>query len=192
MGVAKPALGATARYLARDLGPRGIRVNLLSAGPIETAAAGGIGFDELAALAAGAPLGWDQSDPTPVARADLFLLSDWAAAISGEVLHADGGFHALVRPGSASPPGSGRRTRPGPPFRSRRTERLRARGLGADPPQLRQRRAFEVVPSVRTARGGDHRALLGDDSRRGFERGAAAGVQLGLRRQTRAGGDLWT
>ena len=97
MGVAKAALESTARYLARDLGPRGIRVNLLSAGPIETAAAGGIpGFDELAgAWQRGAPLGWDQSDPTPVARAVCFLLSDWAAAISGEVLHADGGFHAL-------------------------------------------------------------------------------------------------
>lgn len=97
MGVAKAALESTSRYLARDLGPRGIRVNLLSAGPIETAAAGGIpGFGELAgAWERGAPLGWDPEDPTPVARAVCFLLSDWAAAISGEVVHADGGFHAL-------------------------------------------------------------------------------------------------
>jgi enoyl ACP reductase len=97
MGVAKAALESTARYLARDLGPRGIRVNLISAGPIETAAAGGIpGFGELAgAWERAAPLGWDPDDPTPVARAVCFLLSDWAAAISGEVLHVDGGFHAI-------------------------------------------------------------------------------------------------
>jgi meromycolic acid enoyl-[acyl-carrier-protein] reductase len=101
MGVAKAALESTSRYLARDLGRRGIRVNLLSAGPIETAAAGGIpGFGELAgAWERGAPLGWDPSDPEPVARAACFLLSDWAAAISGEVLHADGGFHAVGAPG---------------------------------------------------------------------------------------------
>ncbi len=97
MGVAKAALESTSRYLARDLGPRGIRVNLVSAGPIETAAAGGIpGFGELAgAWERGAPLGWDPSDPGPVARAVCFLLSDWSAAVSGEVLHADGGFHAI-------------------------------------------------------------------------------------------------
>jgi enoyl-[acyl-carrier protein] reductase I len=97
MGVAKAALESTARYLARDLGSRGVRVNLVSAGPVETAAGGGIpGFGELAATwADGAPLGWDASDPTPVARAVCFLLSDWAAAVSGEILHVDGGFHAL-------------------------------------------------------------------------------------------------
>jgi enoyl-[acyl-carrier protein] reductase I len=97
MGVAKAALESTARYLARDLGPRGVRVNLVSAGPVETAAAGGIpGFGELAAAwTEGAPLGWDADDPTPVARAVCFLLSDWAGAISGEILHVDGGFHAL-------------------------------------------------------------------------------------------------
>ena len=107
MGVAKAALEATARYLARDLGPRGIRVNLVSAGPIETAAAGGIpGFGELAGLwEQGAPLGWDPSDPTPVARAVCFLLSDWAAAISGEILHADGGFHAVGAAGIAAEAG---------------------------------------------------------------------------------------
>ena len=97
MGVAKAALESTARYLARDLGPRGIRVNLVSAGPVETAAAGGIpGFSGLAsAWAQGAPLGWDCADPTPVAKAVCFLLSDWSEAISGELLHVDGGFHAL-------------------------------------------------------------------------------------------------
>jgi meromycolic acid enoyl-[acyl-carrier-protein] reductase len=107
MGVAKAALESTARYLARDLGPRGIRVNLVSAGPIETAAAGGIpGFGDLAgAWEHGAPLGWDSADPTPVARAACFLLSDWASAISGEIVHVDGGFHAI---GAAVPAGADR------------------------------------------------------------------------------------
>ena len=100
MGVAKAALEATGRYLARDLGPRGVRVNLISAGPIETAAAGGVpGFGQLAGLwQHGAPLGWDISDPTPVARAACFLLSDWANGISGELIHVDGGFHAVGAP----------------------------------------------------------------------------------------------
>src|SRR5207342_143840 len=104
MGVAKAALESTSRYLARDLGPRGVRVNLVSAGPVETAAAGGIpGFTELAAAwKLGAPLGWDATDPTPVARAVCFLLSDWSQAISGEILHVDGGFHAI---GAAMPDG---------------------------------------------------------------------------------------
>ena len=102
MGVAKAALEAVSRYLARDLGPRGIRVNLVSAGPIETLAAGGIpGFDRLAdAWRAQAPLGWDVTDPAPVADAVCFLLSDWARAISGEIVHVDGGFHAM---GAAQP-----------------------------------------------------------------------------------------
>ena len=110
MGVAKAALESATRYLARDLGPRGIRVNLVSAGPVRTAAASGIpGFDVLAgAWATGAPLGWDPADPTPVARAVCFLLSDWSAAITGEILHVDGGFHAIgaVAPADeAAPPG---------------------------------------------------------------------------------------
>ena len=100
MGVAKAALESVSRYLARDLGPRGIRVNLVSAGPIETIAAGGIpGFDELAALwRAGAPLGWDTRDAAPVAAAVCFLLSDLARGITGEILHVDGGFHAMGAP----------------------------------------------------------------------------------------------
>ena len=100
MGVAKAALEAVNRYLARELGPRGIRANLISAGPIASPAAGGIpGFEELAASwPASAPLGWDAHDPTPVARAVCFLLSDWSAAISGELLHADGGAHAIGAP----------------------------------------------------------------------------------------------
>jgi enoyl ACP reductase len=100
MGVAKAALESVSRYLARDLGPRGVRVNLVSAGPIETIAAGGIpGFDELASLwRAGAPLGWDTRDAAPIAAAVCFLLSDHARAITGEILHVDGGFHAIGGP----------------------------------------------------------------------------------------------
>jgi enoyl ACP reductase len=97
MGVAKAALEATSRYLARDLGPRGVRVNLVSAGPLGTLAARGIpGFGDLAtAWEQQAPLGWDTDDPAPVASAILFLLSDMARAITGEILHVDGGFHAM-------------------------------------------------------------------------------------------------
>jgi len=97
MGVSKAALESVARYLARDLGPRGIRVNLASAGPIETLAAGGIpGFDRLAeSWQERAPLGWDSRDPAPVAAAACFLLSDLSRGITGEILHVDGGFHAI-------------------------------------------------------------------------------------------------
>jgi meromycolic acid enoyl-[acyl-carrier-protein] reductase len=97
MGVSKAALEAVARYLARDLGPDGVRVNLVSAGPVETPAAGGIpGFERLAGhWKKQAPLGWDPDDPTPVADAVCFLLSDWARGISGEIVHVDGGFHAM-------------------------------------------------------------------------------------------------
>jgi enoyl ACP reductase len=100
MGVAKAALESVSRYLARDLGPRGIRVNLVAAGPLGTVAARGIpGFERLADLwRAQAPLGWDAEDPVPVARAICFLLSDYAQAISGEILHVDGGFHAIGAP----------------------------------------------------------------------------------------------
>lgn len=105
MGVAKGALESTSRYLARDLGPRGVRVNLVCAGPVETAAAGGIpGFSELtAAWGRAAPLGWDAGDATPVAHAVCFLLSDWARAVSGEILHVNGGFHAIGAPALAGP-----------------------------------------------------------------------------------------
>jgi len=97
MGVAKAGLEAVSRYLARDLGQYGIRVNCVSAGPLRTIAAKGIpGFDRIAeAWAKQAPLGWDTGDPTPVARAVVFLLSDWAAGITGEIVHVDGGFHAM-------------------------------------------------------------------------------------------------
>jgi meromycolic acid enoyl-[acyl-carrier-protein] reductase len=97
MGVAKAALEATSRYLARDLGPKGVRVNLVSAGPLGTLAARGIpGFGDLAtAWERQAPLGWDTDDPGPVASAIVFLLSDMARGITGEILHVDGGFHAM-------------------------------------------------------------------------------------------------
>ena len=100
MGVAKAALESVNRYLARDLGPAGIRANLVSAGPIGTVAAQGIpGFDTLAELwRTQAPLGWDVSDPAPVANAVCWLLSDYAQAISGEIVHVDGGFHAVGAP----------------------------------------------------------------------------------------------
>lgn len=97
MGVAKAALESVSRYLARDLGPRGVRVNLVSAGPVRTIAAASVpGFDDLAEIwASGAPLGWDTRDPGPVADAACFLLSDLSRAISGEILHVDGGLHAM-------------------------------------------------------------------------------------------------
>jgi enoyl ACP reductase len=100
MGVAKAALESVSRYLARDLGPQGIRVNLISAGPLGTVAARGIpGFESLAELwRAQAPLGWDMEDPAPVASAICWLLSDYARAISGEIIHVDGGFHAVGAP----------------------------------------------------------------------------------------------
>jgi enoyl-[acyl-carrier protein] reductase I len=103
MGVAKAALESVSRYLARDLGPRGVRANLVAAGPIRTAAASGVpGFDRLAAAwPAQAPLGWDADDPGPIADAVCFLLSDLARATSGEILHVDGGAHALGAGGLA-------------------------------------------------------------------------------------------
>src|SRR6478672_11063802 len=100
MGVAKAGLEAVSRYLARDLGPRGVRVNLVSAGPIETLAAGGIpGFEDLAAnWQTMAPLGWDVTDPAPVASAVNYLLSPLSRGITGEILHVDGGYHAMGAP----------------------------------------------------------------------------------------------
>ena len=97
MGVAKAGLESCARYLARDLGPRGIRVNLVAAGPLRTMAAKSIpGFAEFEGLWPGrAPLGWDISDPRPAARACVALLSDWFPATTGEIVHADGGVHAV-------------------------------------------------------------------------------------------------
>ena len=101
MGVAKAALESVSRYLARDLGPKGIRVNLVSAGPLGTVAARGIpGFEKLAELwQSQAPLGWDVEDPSTVAGTICFLLSDYARGITGEIVHVDGGFHAVGAPG---------------------------------------------------------------------------------------------
>ena len=104
MGVAKAALESVSRYLARDLGPSGVRVNLVSAGPVDTPAAGGIpGFDDLAGMWGDqAPLGWDTDDPVAVADTVLFLLSDLSRRITGEIVHVDGGFHAMGAPLKAS------------------------------------------------------------------------------------------
>ena len=97
MGVAKAGLESVTRYLARDLGSSGIRVNAVSAGPMKTMAGKGIpGFERIAeAWSRRAPLGWDQTDATPVGNAVAFLLSDFSAGITGEIVHVDGGFHAM-------------------------------------------------------------------------------------------------
>jgi enoyl ACP reductase len=97
MGVAKAALESCGRYLARDLGPSGIRVNLVAAGPLRTMAARSIpGFDEFENVwSTRAPIGWDLSDPEPAARAAVALLSDWFPRTTGEIVHVDGGVHAM-------------------------------------------------------------------------------------------------
>lgn len=98
MGVAKAALESTARYLARDLGRERVRVNLVCAGPLRTVAARGVpGFDRFEDVwSQRAPLGWDLRDPEPVAKACVALLSDWFPATTGEMVHVDGGFHAIA------------------------------------------------------------------------------------------------
>ena len=97
MGVAKAGLESCARYLARDLGGQGIRVNLVAAGPLRTMAAKSIpGFDRFEDMwGKRAPLGWDIGDPEPAARACVALLSDWFPATTGEIVHVDGGVHAI-------------------------------------------------------------------------------------------------
>jgi enoyl-[acyl-carrier protein] reductase I len=97
MGVAKAALESVGRYLARDLGPLGIRANLVSCGPLKTMAAQGIpSFEDLCETwDLRAPLGWDTGDAAVVAGPVCFLLSDLARAVSGEILHVDGGFNAI-------------------------------------------------------------------------------------------------
>ncbi|MCS5686060.1 MAG: enoyl-ACP reductase FabI [Acidimicrobiales bacterium] len=97
MGVAKAALESTSRYLARALGPDGVRVNMVAAGPIRTMAAKSIpGFSEFEdAWGSRAPLGWDVHDGEPVARACVALLSDWFPSTTGEMVHVDGGYHAI-------------------------------------------------------------------------------------------------
>ena len=97
MGVAKAALESASRYCARDLGPKGVRVNLVAAGPIRTTAAksvpGFATFEE--SWDKRAPLGWDVNDPFPAAKACAVLLSDWFPATTAEIIHVDGGFHAM-------------------------------------------------------------------------------------------------
>ena len=97
MGVAKAALESTSRYLARDLGPKGIRSNLISAGPIKTMAAKSIpGFDAFQGVWDDrAPIGWDLEDAEPAARGVVALLSDWFPKTTGEIVHVDGGVHAM-------------------------------------------------------------------------------------------------
>lgn len=109
MGVCKAGLESLNQYLARDLGPLGIRANLVAAGPIHTRAAGGIpNFQALLdAWATTAPLAWDPHDTAPVADAVCFLFSDFSRAITGEVLHVDGGYHAMAAPLRSLPPTSG-------------------------------------------------------------------------------------
>ena len=103
-GVSKAALESVNRYLARDLGPRGVRCNLVAAGPLNTMAAKSIdGFEDLAGIwEQTAPLGWDLDDPTAVADACLFLLSPLSRAVTGAILHADGGVHAVGAAGGAA------------------------------------------------------------------------------------------
>ena len=97
MGVAKAALESTSRYLARELGPKGIRVNLVAAGPVRTMAAKSIpGFSAFEDVwAERAPLGWDINDSRPVAKACVALLSDWFPMTTGVMVRVDGGFHAI-------------------------------------------------------------------------------------------------
>jgi enoyl-[acyl-carrier protein] reductase I len=97
MGVAKAGLESANRYLALHLGPKGIRANLVSAGPLRTMAAKSIpGFEQFEdAWSKRAPIGWDLTDQEPAARACLALLSDWFPATTGEIVHVDGGFHAV-------------------------------------------------------------------------------------------------
>ncbi len=106
MGVAKAALEAVNRYLARDLGQFGVRSNLIAAGPLRTIAAKGIGgFDQIAGMwGEQAPLPWDLADASPVADAALFLLSRMSRGVTGEILHVDGGYHAMGAPSSPPAP----------------------------------------------------------------------------------------
>lgn len=97
MGVAKAALESTSRYLARDLGAENVRVNLVAAGPIRTMAAKSIpGFDEFEKVwNERSPLEWDVTDPVPAAKAAVALLSDWFPKTTAEIIHVDGGLHAM-------------------------------------------------------------------------------------------------
>jgi enoyl-[acyl-carrier protein] reductase I len=97
MGVAKAALESTSRYLARDLGPQGIRCNLVSAGPLKSLAAKAIpGFERFEdEWTKRAPLGWDLNDLEPTAKTVVAVLSDFMPKTTGEIIHVDGGYHAM-------------------------------------------------------------------------------------------------
>jgi len=107
MGVCKAALESVTRYLARDLGRYKIRVNALAAGPLKTMAAKGIpGFERFEnTWGQRAPLGWDSTDRSPVAKMACVLLSDWMPATTGEIVHVDGGYHAMGAEVDTKPPG---------------------------------------------------------------------------------------
>ncbi len=100
MGPAKAALESIGRYIARDLGRKNIRCNTVAAGPLDTVAAKSIpAFNSIKGIwNSQSPLLWDSADAGPVADATVFLLSDRARAITGEVLHVDGGYHAMGAP----------------------------------------------------------------------------------------------
>ncbi|MDS1271051.1 enoyl-ACP reductase FabI [Lipingzhangella sp. LS1_29] len=106
MGIAKAALESCVRYLARDLGHRGIRVNLVAAGPVRTLAASAVPqFEALeSAFVSQAPLGWSPDNPDTVARTCVALLSSWLPATTGSVIYADGGAHMVGTAGSLSSP----------------------------------------------------------------------------------------
>ena len=106
MGVCKAALESVTRYLARDLGRQHIRVNALAAGPLRTMAAKGIpGFENFEnSWGDRAPLGWDGQDPEPVAKMACVLLSDWSTMTTGEIVHVDGGYHAMGAEVATQPP----------------------------------------------------------------------------------------
>lgn len=97
MGVAKAALESTSRYLARDLGKDNVRINLIAAGPIRTIAAKSIpGFSDFEEVwNSRSPLVWDVADPVPAAQGAVALLSDWFPKTTGEIIHVDGGLHAM-------------------------------------------------------------------------------------------------
>ena len=106
MGVCKAALESVTRYLARDLGRYHIRVNALAAGPLKTMAAKGIpGFERFEnTWGQRAPLGWNSEDRTPVAKMAAVLLSDYSPATTGEIVHVDGGYHAMGAEVATEPP----------------------------------------------------------------------------------------
>src|SRR5438067_3397346 len=106
MGVCKAALESVTRYLARDLGRHQIRVNALAAGPLRTMAAKGIpGFEKFESTwGQRSPLGWNSEDRTPVAKMACVLLSDWSSSTTGEIVHVDGGYHAMGAEVASEPP----------------------------------------------------------------------------------------